>query len=129
MTRPGFTLLESVVAMAIIGTVAIAALQTFTAESQVARRVRERAPALAVAREHLARLEVAEASMARALPDSLAQGTDSLDARRYEWRVTREPVLGEPDLYTCRVTVRWPDDSLSLATRVYRPNDVASEAP
>ena len=121
MTRRGFTLLESVVALLVITTVATAALQAYAAEANAVRRARLLAPALAIARERLARVDVAGADALRAMPDSLARGAIDAGGISYEWRVTREPVRGELDLYTVRASVRWLDDSVALMTRLYRP--------
>src|SRR5215217_6870753 len=72
--RAGFTLLEAVVALAIVGTIAIAVLGSFGAELRTASRVRDALPAVTLAEEQLARLSSADAATLAMLPDSLARG-------------------------------------------------------
>ena len=120
MKRAGFTLLEAVVALAIVGTVAIGALEAYAAEARAATRARESAPAAAIARERLSRLELLDAHALRTLPESLSRGrlTDPIP---YEWSALAREVRGEPDLYEFSVDVRWADGAVALRGRSYRP--------
>jgi type II secretory pathway pseudopilin PulG len=121
LKRAGFTLLEAAVSLAIIGTVSIGALEAFAAESRAALRARLAAPAVALASERLARLELLDAAALRALPDSLRRGQTGDGARSYEWRAEVQSVPDEPNLYALRVDVAWDAGTYALAARAYRP--------
>jgi len=122
MRRTGFTLLEAAVSLAIVGTVAVGALEAFAAESRAALRARHSAPAVALAGEQLARLEMLDARALRTLPDSLRHGRAGSATQLYAWTAFVERVRNEPDLYTLRVEVRWDTGEYTLATRAYRPS-------
>lgn len=126
MRRAGFTLLEATVALLIIGLVAVGALEAVATEMDAARRTRMAAPALAVAAERLARLELLDARTLQTLPDSSRAGRVVDGLLVFEWNASAEPVADEQDLYAIRVNVRWPEGAYSLASRVYRPAEDAS---
>ncbi len=126
MRRAGFTLLEAAVSLAIIGIVAIGALEAFAAESRAARQARLATPAVAVAAEQLARLELLDASRLTALPDSLRAGRMNDGGESYEWRASVARVAQEPDLFSLHVEVRWVAGSYALTTRAYRPMPAGS---
>ena len=121
MTRRGFTLLEATVALAIVGTVSIGALEAFAAESRAARRARDAAPAVAVASERLAQLSLLDATALQRIPDSLSRGSEPAGAREYRWTATAQRVAGEPDLFQLQVAVRWESGEYTLVSRAYRP--------
>lgn len=121
MRRAGFTLLEAAVSLALIGIVAIGALEAFAAEARAARQSLLATPAVAVAAERMARLELLAASTLNALPDSLRAGRFEDGAQSYEWRAAVERVPNEPDLYALNVEVRWDAGSYALTTHAYRP--------
>ncbi len=121
MRRAGFTLLEAVVALAIVGIVGIGALEAYAAEARAATKARESAPAVAIARERLARLQLLDAHTLRTLPESLARGRWEASSVPYEWAARARPVSGEPDLYEVGVEVHWPNGAYTLRGRSYRP--------
>jgi prepilin-type N-terminal cleavage/methylation domain-containing protein len=121
MRRSGFTLLEAVVALAIVGTVAIGALEAYAAEARAATLARGSAPAAALASERMARLELLDVHALRTLPESLSRGRLSAGSIPYEWTAGARAVNGEPDLYELSVDVRWPDGAVALRGRSYRP--------
>mgnify|MGYP001205221527 CR=1 FL=1 len=83
MKRAGFTLLEAVVALAIVGTVAIGALEAYGAEARAATRARASAPAAAIARERLSRPELLDAHALRGVEHRRSANVPhDLDARR-----------------------------------------------
>lgn len=122
MKRAGFTLLEAMVSLTIIGLVAIGALEAFAAETLAARQARLTIPAVAVAAEQLARLELLDAPSLFALPDSLESGKITDGGHSYEWRASVARVPQEPDLYALNIEVKWEAGSYSLATQAYRPH-------
>jgi len=119
--RAGFTLLEAMVALAIVGTVAIGALEAYATEARAATRERESAPAAALARERMARLELLDTHTLRTLPESLSRGRLTVGPIPYEWTALARAVYREPDLYELSVDVRWPDGAVALRGRSYRP--------
>jgi prepilin-type N-terminal cleavage/methylation domain-containing protein len=121
MNRRGFTLLEATVSLALVGVVAIGALETFAVEARTATTARRAAPAAAIAAERMARLSVADAALLRALPDSLARGAAVDGALSYAWTARSAPVPNETGLYTLRVNVAWDGGQTALVQRVYRP--------
>lgn len=121
MRRAGFTLLEATVALAIVGTVAIGALEAFAAESRAARRARDAVPAVAMASERLAQLALLDGRALQALPDSLSRGAQQAGARAYTWTAGARRVAGEPDLFQLQVSVQWDSGEYSLVSRAYRP--------
>ncbi len=121
MRRTGFTLLEATVSLAIVGTVALGALEAFGAEARAALRARQAAPAVAMASEQVARLQLLDAHTLLSLPDSLRHGRAEGDAQPYEWSASVGRVTDELDLYDLRVEVRWPAGVYELTARAYRP--------
>ncbi len=121
MRRAGFTLLEAVVALAIIGLVSVGALSAYAAEARAAQRARETAPAAVIARERLSRLSLLDAHGLRAVPDSLRRGALTAGGASYDWTANAHPVPGEMDLYDLAVDVQWATGSYALRTRTYRP--------
>ena len=126
--RRGFTLLEAAVAMAIVGVIALAALGAYAAELRAAGKARQALPAVSLAEERLAAIDLLPAGELRALPDSLARGRFGPPFERYEWTATvrraREAgrgMRGLRDLYDVRVEVRWPEGLYTLDARRYRP--------
>lgn len=120
--RRGFTLLEATVALTIVGLVALGALQAFSLEAAVAQRTRATAPAVALASERVARLQLLDARTLRWLPDSSQHGRVVDHERWYAWSASVAPVPDQRDLYTVEVAVRWDTGHYLLATRVYRPD-------
>lgn len=126
MRRTGLTLLEATVALAIVGIVAVGALEAFAAEARVAHRTRDAGPAAALASERLARLALADATALQPLPDSLARGAVRTGERTYAWTARVHRVPGTPHLFEFQVDVHWESGAFALASRVYRPGGGAS---
>lgn len=119
--RPGFSLLEAVVALAIVGIVAVGILGAFGSDLRGAETARTALTTSALARSRLARLEIADARELAALPDSLARGTFGAPFGQFAWAATSRAVDGEPDLYEVRVDIRGPSYQSDLRSRVFRP--------
>jgi len=117
----GFTLLEVVVALAIIGIAGVAALEAFGAEVRAADKTQQALPAAALAQERLDRLALLATSELAHIPDSLARGTFPAPFDQYRWVATSGGVLGERDLYEAAVQVAWDQGTYELRTRWYRP--------
>jgi prepilin-type N-terminal cleavage/methylation domain-containing protein len=119
--RRGFTLLEAVIALAIIGAAVVGVLGAFGGDVRAADRSRTALTVSTLARSRLARLEIATATELATLPDSLAHGAFDAPFAGYQWKATSRAVPGEPDLYDLRVTVSWNDGQSELRSRRYRP--------
>jgi len=122
----GFTLLEVVVALAIIGIAGVAALEAFGAEVRVTDRVQQALPAAAIAEERLGRLALLATAELAHLPDSLARGRFPAPFDQYRWVATAGAVVGEYDLYEASVQVAWDGGTYELRTRWYRPMPIVS---
>lgn len=117
----GFSLLEAVVALAVIGSVSVTALAAFGAELRASQRARIALEAQALAEERLAQLRLLERDELVALPDSVARGTFAAPWQAYAWTSVTSGVAGNPDLFDARVTVSGPNGTHELASRLYRP--------
>ncbi|HEY6158229.1 MAG TPA: type II secretion system protein [Gemmatimonadales bacterium] len=124
MSRPdrrGFTLLEAVVALTILGLAGVAALEALGAEVRGAERARTASTAAALAQDRVAAVALVPPRDLDALPDSFARGTFGPPFSDYHWTARVQPVLGEADLYEVRVEVSSDAAPYTLVTRVYRP--------
>jgi len=117
----GFSLLEALIALTIVGTSIVAGLAAFSAELRVAGQARSAVELATLAQEALAGFALIPGAHLRPLPDSLRQGRFEPPFEQYAWRRTARPVRGNPDLLDASVEVTGPDGHFSLATRLYRP--------
>jgi general secretion pathway protein I len=99
----GFTLLETLVAFAIVTIVVVAALRGLSAGTQASRLGDDIAAATAIA-------ENLYAETGRTIPLKAGRVTGRA-AERFDWQVDLAPRTGEapPDLYELAITVRWRD--------------------
>lgn len=122
--RRGFSLLEAIVALLVIGVTSAAALELFAAHARAASRV----PALVVASELaddvLTRIRLLRLGREQRLPDSLAAGTFAPPLDAYTWRAEIDH-SADPPLQAARVIVRWPSGSYAIESR----QRVPTEAP
>ena len=118
--QTGFTLLEALVALLLVGFVALTCLRAL----QVMLRGQ------AMTREHLEAVALAERRMAELAllpPDSIAAyGEPRGDVfpapfQQYRWRALMRGVEGSPALVRAAVLVEWPRGEYSLETTFYRP--------
>ena len=117
----GFTILEAIVAVTIVGVTAVASLAAFGSQLRAGARAQVALEAEALAEEQLARIRLLPASDLQVLPDSLRSGTFPEPFERYQWTSMVQPVAHEADVHEAKVTIRWPDGEYILATRLYRP--------
>ena len=117
----GFTLLEALVAVMIVGLTAVAALETVSAELRTASRAKHALHATALAEYRIETLRLLSPAELRSLPDSLERGDFAPPLERYRWTATTREVPGEPGLYDARVVVTWHGGSFPLSTKLYRP--------
>ena len=123
--RAGFSLLEAVVALAIVGVTAVAALASVGAELRAAGDARTMLEAEALAVHQLSTIEMLTAEQLQRIPDSLARGQFDAPFERYRWTASSEPVLGEEGLTEVRVDIVWEGGSLPLRTLLFRRSALA----
>jgi len=122
--RRGFTLLEAIVAMAIIAAVSVGALGAFGADLRAAERAQRTLPAAALARERLATLEEAVTGPLNSLPDSMARGGFAPPFEEYAWTATAKRLRERIDMIELSVVVSWSTGSFTLGERRYQPATV-----
>ncbi len=124
--RSGFSLLEAVVALAIVGVTAVGALASVGAELRAADDARRTLEAEALAVYRMSTIEMLTADQLQRIPDSLARGTFEPPFERYRWTATTEPVLGEEGLSEVLLDIHWTGGSFPLRTLLFRPSPFAS---
>lgn len=123
--RRGFTILEAVVALAIVGIIAVAALATVGGELRAAARSERALEASALLQDRLAASRLAIRRAPLGLPDSIRAGSFASPFASYHWesRLTADRT-GDERIADLAVTVRWTDGERSTTTRVYLPPPV-----
>jgi prepilin-type N-terminal cleavage/methylation domain-containing protein len=116
----GFTILEAVVALAIVGLAGVAALEAVGGELRAADHARGAYTVAALAQDRLVAVALLAAGDLNPLPDSVARGTFAPPFAAYRWTAAARPVMGERDLYDVSVDVTSDAGRLTVATRLYR---------
>ena len=119
-TRPGFSLLEAVIALAIVGVTAVAALAAAGTELRATEQARFAVEAEALAMDRLAAIGILTPEELLQMPDSIESGTFDPPFEAYKWRVESEQTLGEEGLTDLTLTVEWPSGSYVMRTKLYR---------
>ena len=117
--RRGFTMLEAVVALAIIGMVCVGVLGAYSAAARADSIAAQRLPLAALATERLAALDLFPGSLDR-VADSVARGNFSPPYDNVRWDVATHRVARANGLYDVIVTVTDGDARYSLQTRRFR---------
>ena len=131
MSRPaerGFTLIEAIVALAIVGCAGVAALEAVGAEVRGAERAREAYHVAALAQDRLTAIAVVPAAQLDLLPDSLASGAFPVPFEAYGWTITARQSLEEADLYHVQLEIHGSRSHYGVETLLYRPRP-SSGAP
>jgi len=119
--RHGFSLIEAVVALSIVGLIAIAGLSAFSAQVRTTDRARDMLTATIIATERLAELRVAPLNELDPLRDSLRRGRQPPPHDRFQWARTVRGIRDVPGLYDATAEITWEDGRFMLATKLYRP--------
>jgi type II secretory pathway pseudopilin PulG len=119
--RSGFTLFEAVVALMLIGLVAVSTLSAVAAQLRAQARGQRAAEIEALVQDRLAALQLLTSDQLQALPDSVARGRFPPPLNEYTWSAISRPVLGEEYLNDVAVAISWADGSYTVYTRIYQP--------
>jgi prepilin-type N-terminal cleavage/methylation domain-containing protein len=117
--RRGATLVETLVALAIVSLVAASAFEATAAQTRLTDHALRVAHAEWLARERLAMLRALSREELASLPADIASGRYPPPNDAFTWRVGVTPVSGELDLFEANVEITWANGSFALHTRLY----------
>lgn len=120
--RRGFSLLEAVIAVAVVSLAGVAALAALAGELRSSRRACEALTVSALVEHRMETLRLLPADALRLLPDSLEKGQFGPPFEGYGWTSAAEPVPGVDGVFDVSVTVGGPEGEVRLDTRLYRPD-------
>ncbi len=118
--RRGISLLEAVVAVAIVGLTAVGALEAAGGDMRAAERSRRAIEAEALATSRLDVIDLLTDRELQALPDSIEKGKFPAPLNEYSWKTESAPLADQAGVYDVHVTVEWPAGSYTLRTYAYR---------
>jgi len=118
--RAGISLLEAVVAIAIVGITSVSALEAVGGDMRTAERSRRAMEVEALATTRLDFLNLFNYNSMEALPDSVKSGKFGAPLDEYTWTTSATPVSDQPGLFDVRVTVNWAEGSYVVKTYVFR---------
>jgi len=121
----GFTILEAVVALAIVGFAAVAAIEAVGSELRAADRAVMAYTFAALAQDRLTAVAILEGDKVNVLPDSVARGAFPVPFDGFRWTTTASPTLGQHDMYDVTITVANERGDYTVVTRLYRPRPLA----
>ena len=117
--RAGFTMLEAIVALAIVGLVCVGVLGAYGGALRADVAAADRLPLAALAVERLAAVDL-DAGALDHLPDSLARGPFNSPYASASWDIETHRVAQQDGLFDVIVRVRDGLDVFTLQTRRYR---------
>jgi type II secretory pathway pseudopilin PulG len=118
--RRGISLLEAVVAIAIVGITSVSALEAVGGDMRTAERARRAIEVEALASSRLEVMDLLTDRELQALPDSVESGKFLPPLDEYSWKATSAPLSDQAGIYAVRVTVDWPAGSYVVRTYQYR---------
>ena len=116
----GISLFEAVVAIAIVGLTAVAALEASAGEMRTAERAKHALEVEALATSRLDFMELLSERELQALPDSVESGKFDKPFDEYTWKTTSSPHSNQAGVFDVRVTVTWADGSYEVKSYLYR---------
>jgi len=119
-SRKGISLLEAVVAIAIVGITSVSALEAVGGDMRTAERARRAIVVEALAGSRLEFMDLLTDRELQALPDSVESGKFPAPLDEYSWKTTSGSVSDQPGVYAVRVTIDWPSGSYVVRTYQYR---------
>jgi type II secretory pathway pseudopilin PulG len=124
--RSGISLLEAVVAIAIVGMTSVAALEAVGSDMRTAERARRAVEVEQLATSQLEFMNLLTDQELQALPDSVSSGTFAKPLNEYSWKTTSAPVSDQAGVYDIRLTVAWPAGSYTVRTYAYRTPPIST---
>ena len=118
--RRGITLMEAVVAIAVVGMTAVGALEAVGGDMRTAERAKRAIEVEALATSRLEAMNLLVDQELQSLPDSIKEGKFAPPLDEYTWKATSTPVSNQAGLYSVHVTVEWTNNSYELKTYMYR---------
>ena len=116
----GFTLLEVMVALLIVGAVGLGMVASVAADSRAACKSASELEALTIAEEILAQINtMADSERSVALAGTATRLPPP--SHGYSWRIESRAVAGEPGLLDVAVFVTGPESEVILNTRRFEP--------
>jgi len=122
--RSGFVLLEAVVALAIIGLVAVALLSTTSSQLRTAGKAGVLLTARSLAEDRLAALRFLNYDDLKDVPDSLVSGRFPAPFEDFEWTAAVAEMEDEYDLFGAQVTVSGRGEVFPLRSLIHSPRPV-----
>ena len=118
--RAGFTLLESIVALAIVSIVCIGVLAAQGTALRAEATAASRLPLAALAEDRIAAIDLYDGRL-DVLPDTLASGVFAPPMAHVRWTMRAQAVPASPGLWNITVVVSENAASVTVATRRDRP--------
>lgn len=118
--RAGFSLLEAVAAIAIVGITAVSALEAVGSDMRTAEKARRALETEALATSRMDFMNLLTDRELQALPDSVESGKFDKPLDEYTWKTTSTPLSDQAGVYDIRITVDWPTGSYVIRTYQYR---------
>ena len=118
--RQGISLLEAVVAIAIVGLTSVSALEAVGGDMRTAERARRAIVVEALAGSRLEFMDLLTDRELQALPDSVESGKFPAPLDEYSWKTTAAAVSDQAGVYAVRLTIDWPTGSYVVRTYQYR---------
>jgi type II secretory pathway pseudopilin PulG len=125
-TRKGISLLEAVVAVAIVGMTSVAALESVGSGMRTAEKSKREIEAEALASSRLEFMDLMTDRELQALPDSVESGKFLAPLDEYTWKTTSTASEEQVGIYDVRITVSWATGSYTLKTYLYRQPPLAT---
>jgi type II secretory pathway pseudopilin PulG len=119
--RSGFVLLEAMVALAIIGLVAIALLQTTGSQLRSAAQAKSLLVERALAEDRIAALQLLDYDDLGDPPDSILAGRFPAPFEAYTWTARVDEMKDEYDLFGAEVVIDGNGESFPLRTLIHSP--------
>jgi len=120
--RGGFTLLEAIVALAVISVVCVGILAAQGAALRAEASVNTRLPLAALAEERISAIDLYPGAL-ESLPDSLTRGVFPAPFENVRWSIRTHAVIDAHNLWDVQVTASSATDSITLVTRRFRASE------
>jgi type II secretory pathway pseudopilin PulG len=119
-SRRGVSLMEAVVAVAIVGMTAVAALEAVGSDMRTAEKARRAIETEALATSRVQFMDLLTDRELQALADSVQTGKFDKPLDEYSWKTTSTPLDDQAGVYDIRVTIQWAAGSYGVRTYQYR---------